>query len=159
MFCPNCGAEYPQKINYCKRCGANMTAPTNTVEVHIPPPRFAGMFWAVAVMSIVGLIACFIAFNEFAHEGLRGDHLLVTFVAGLFFIGCVAGGLIWQLARLVSTFQQTVRQPKAETIPLLQSPPPSLATPPEPLASVSEHTTRSFDSAVYLEAERRKRRE
>ena len=159
MFCPNCGADYPQKINYCKRCGANMASPTNTVEVHVPRPRLTGMFWAIAALSIGGLIACFTAFSEFARAGLRGDQLIIPFVMGLLFIGGIAGGMIWQLARLVSTFQQNVRQPKVETPPLphYETPVPPLAMLQEPPASVSEHTTRSFDPAVYIEEKRRRR--
>lgn len=169
MFCPNCSAEYSQKINYCKRCGANMVSPSNTVEVHLPRIRFAGMFWAIAMMSIVGLIACFTAFSEFASDGLRGDHLIVPFVMGLLFIGGIAGGLIWQLSRLVSTLQQHVRQPKIEKalLPPYQPSVPPLSSsrvspslePQEPVSSVSEHTTRSFDPVVYIEAEKRRSRE
>ncbi len=162
MYCPSCGAEYAQKINYCKRCGATMTSSTNTVEVHVPRPRFTGMFWAIAALSIGGLIACFTAFSEFAQEGLRGDQLLIPFVMGLLFIGGIAGGMIWQLARLVSTFQQNVRQPKVETPPLPQPPQyetPALPLTIEPPASVSEHTTRSFDPAILIEAEKRRSRE
>ncbi len=166
MFCPNCSAEYAQKINYCKRCGANMVAPSNTVEVHLPRIRFAGMFWAIAMMSIVGLIACFTAFSEFASDGLRGDHLLVPFVMGLLFIGGIAGGLIWQLSRLVSTLQQNIQQSKVAPPALSQYPAtaPPLASsllrqPAEPVASISEHTTRSFDAPIYIEAEKRRKRE
>ena len=162
MFCPNCSAEYSQKINYCKRCGSNMAPAANTVEVHLPQPRLTGMFWAIAGMSIVGLIACFTAFSEFARAGLRDENLLVPFVLGLLFIGMIAGGMIWQLARLVSTFQQNVRQPKVETPPLPQPPQDETPAPPlalEPPASVSEHTTRSFDPVVYVEAEKRRGRE
>ena len=159
MFCPNCGAEYPQKINYCKRCGSNMAPAGNTVEVHLPRPRLTGMFWAIAAMSIGGLIACFTAFSEFAREGLRGDDLLIPFMGGLLFIGVIAAGMIWQLARLISAFQQNVRQPKAEPLPQYEMPVLPLALSQEPLSSVSEHTTRSFDPAVLIEAEKRRRRE
>ena len=165
MFCPNCSAEYSQKINYCKRCGAHMTSATNTVEVHVPRIRFAGMFWALGFVGIGGLIACFTAFSEFARAGLRGDHLIIPFVMGLLFLGGIAGGMIWQLSRLVSTFQQNIRQPKIEAAPLpqYQAPAPPLSSSvielQEPMSSVSEHTTRSFDPVILREAEKQKRRE
>lgn len=165
MFCPNCGAEYAQKINYCKRCGMNMTSPANTIEVHVPQIRLAGMFWAIALMGIIGLIACFIAFGEFASDGLRGDQLIIPFVLGLLFIGGIAGGLIWQLSRLVNTLQQNIQQAKVTPSALPQ--PPTVISPlaaprlglQEPVSSVSEHTTRSFDSALYIEAEKSRKRE
>ncbi len=28
MFCPQCGKEYPQNVNFCSQCGSAMIAPT-----------------------------------------------------------------------------------------------------------------------------------
>jgi phage shock protein C len=28
MFCPQCGKEYTQKVNFCSQCGTAMVAPT-----------------------------------------------------------------------------------------------------------------------------------
>lgn len=160
MFCPNCGAEYAQKINYCKRCGATMTTPTNTVEVNVPRPRLTGIFGAVSLFSLIGLIACFTAFTELANRGLRDEHLFIPFIFGLFFVFGISALLIWQLARTVSIFRDAVRHPKSEPLPLPQPQyqPPQLVTPPEPLASITDHTTRSFDP-VYREAEKRRQHE
>lgn len=159
MFCPTCGAEYAQKINYCKRCGANMTAPTNTVEVHVPRPRFAAMFWAVSLFGILGLIACFVAFATFVGMGLRGSDVKFPFMLGMLCVFGIAAMLIRQLAKLINVFQEAVRTPKVETQPLPTYQAPPLTAPPEPVSSISEHTTRSFDSVVYLEAEKRRQRE
>ncbi|MFN7929597.1 MAG: zinc ribbon domain-containing protein [Blastocatellia bacterium] len=114
MFCPNCGAEYAQKINYCKRCGATMTTPTNTVEVNVPRPRLTGLFWAVAIFSLIGLGACFSIYTHLADRGLREEHLFIPFVFGLFFVFGVSALLIWQLARTISVFRDAVRTPKIE---------------------------------------------
>ncbi len=159
MFCPTCGAEYSQKINFCKQCGSNMTQPANNVEVHLPRPRFTGMFFAIAALGIVGLIACFTAFGDFAQRGLHGDELLAPFFLGLLFVFGIAGGLIWQLSRLISTFKQSVKAALTEPTPLLMNQPSRLVTPLKPGTSVTEHTTRSFDPALYLEAEKRRHRE
>lgn len=159
MYCPTCGAEYAQKINYCKRCGSNMTTPTNTVEVNIPRPRLTGMFGAVSLFSLIGLIACFIAYTSFVDRGLRKDELYIPFIFGLIFVSGISGLLIWQLSRIVSLFRETVRAPKIEMQSLPQYQMPPLAVPPEPVSSISDHTTRSFDSVVYKEAEKRRQRE
>lgn len=159
MFCPNCGAEYAQKINYCKRCGATMTASANNVEVHVPRPRLTGMFWAVSLFSIIGLIACFTAFGSFAERGLRDENLLLPFIFGLMFVGGISGLLVWQLSRVVSLFRDAVRSPKVETQPSPSYQSPRLATPQEPVSSISDHTTRSFDPAIYREAEKRRQQE
>ena len=97
-----------------------MATPTNSVEVHVPRPRFAAMFWAISLMALVGLITCFTAFDSFADEGLRGDHLIVPFVMGLLFIGAIAGLLIWQLSRIVSVFRDAVQVLSARERSLLR---------------------------------------
>ena len=157
MFCSSCGAEYAQKINYCKRCGTNITTPTNTVEVHVPKPRLTAMFIAIAGLGLIGLIACFTALSEFAHMGMRGPDLIVPFVLGLFFIFAIAGGLMWQLSRMVSTFQKNLHNATLDKIVTPQQQPIVTSTYQEPVPSITDHTTRSFDSSVYLEAEKRKR--
>ena len=158
MYCPTCGAEYAQKLNYCKRCGSNMTTPTNTVEVNIPRPRLTGMFGAVSLFSLIGLIACFVAYTSFVDRGLRKDELYIPFLVGLMFVSGISGLLVWQLSRIVSLFRDAVRTPKIEAQPLPQSLPqyqtPPLAIPSEPISSISEHTTHSFDPAVYPEKRR-----
>ena len=163
MFCPNCGADYAQKTNYCKRCGATMTAANNSVEVHVPRPRLTGMFWAVSLFSLIGLIACFVAYTSFVDRGLRKDELFIPFLVGLMFVAGISGLLVWQLSRIVSLFRDAIRTPKIEAQPLPQSLPqyqtPPLAIPSEPISSISEHTTRSFDPAVYREAEKRRQHE
>ena len=147
MFCPSCGIEYSQKLNYCKRCGASLGAPTGPVEVNFPRPRIAGTVWAIALFGLVGLIADFTAYAAMADHGLHQEELLVPFVFGLFFIFGVSGLLIWQLARLISTYQQAVRQVKIEPPTLIQV--PQLTAPPFQVPSVTEHTTRSFDPTLY----------
>lgn len=157
MFCSTCGAEYAQKINYCKRCGSNITTPTSTVEVHVPRPRLTAMFIAIASMGLIGLIVCFTALSEFAHMGMRGPDLIVPFILGLFFIFAIAGGLTWQLARMVSAFQKSLRNTTIDKIASPQPQPIAMPAHQEPIPSITDHTTRSFDSSVYLEAEKRKR--
>ena len=136
-----------------------MTQPANNVEVHLPRPRFTGMFFAIAALGIVGLIACFTAFGDFAHRGLHGDELLIPFFLGLLFVFGIAGGLIWQLSRLISTFKQSVKAALTEPTPLPMNQPPRLVAPLKPGTSVTEHTTRSFDPALYREAEKRRQHE
>ncbi len=32
MFCPNCGKEYQEKINFCSQCGTAMFSPARRVK-------------------------------------------------------------------------------------------------------------------------------
>lgn len=151
MFCPSCGAEIKQKTNFCKRCGANMNPAANTVEVHLPSAGVSGMVWAIAGFSLIGLIASLIMLGSLGGpwSGYSKEMIIFAFVACLAFIFSIAGLLTWQLARLINTYRDSVRQ----TINKAQfevSPPPPQPQPvyipaaQSPAPSVVEHTTRQM---------------
>ena len=152
MFCPSCGFEYTQKINYCKRCGESLSV-TNVADA----PKtgrgiLAVMFCAVAAFSAVGMLMAFVMYNKLANRGLRGDELILPFMMGMMFTGAIAGLLIWQLARLVTAYQKGERNVVVEKHYIRESPPAQLGAPADPLQkaveppSVVEHTTRQFAS-------------
>src|SRR5262245_60918335 len=109
MFCPSCGFEYTQKTNYCKRCGGNLSVTSEADAPKMPRPRMVGMFWAITMFCVVGLVAVFNAYDHLVGRGLRGDELIAPFMMGLVFIGAVAGLLIWQLSRLITAYQKAGR--------------------------------------------------
>jgi len=152
MFCPSCGFEYTQKINYCKRCGESLSV-TNVADA----PKtgrgiLAVMFCAVAAFSAVGMFMAFVMYNMLAHRGLRGDELILPFMMGMMFTGAIAGLLIWQLARLVTAYQKGERNVVVEKHYIRESPPAQFGAPADPHQqaveppSVVEHTTRQFAS-------------
>ncbi|HZS06439.1 MAG TPA: zinc ribbon domain-containing protein [Blastocatellia bacterium] len=160
MFCPSCGAEYPQKTNFCKRCGANMNPTANSIEVHMPRPRVAGMVWAIALFSTAGLIASMVFLNELIPRNeLSEGPKIFAFVASLMFVLGISGMLVWQLARMIGTWQHAVQQSAqkaqnelaAQSQPALPQPqyqPAPVAANKETVPSVTEHTTRSFNPAM-----------
>ena len=160
MFCPSCGAESAQKTNFCKRCGANMNPAANTVEVHLPRAGVSGMVWAIAGFSLIGLIASLIMLGGLAGpwSGYSKEMVIFAFVACLMFVFSVAGLLTWQLARLINTYRDTVRQTinkaQFEVSPPPQPQPVYIPSAQSPASSVVEHTTRQMTDA-YIEPQAR----
>jgi hypothetical protein len=160
MFCPQCGATSPQKTNFCKKCGASMNPAANTVEVHLPRAGVSGMVWAVAAFSMVGLIASLTMLGSLSGPGggLSDGAVVFAFIGCLMFILSVAGLLTWQLARLINTYRDAVRQTINKAQFEVLPPPPQLQ--PQPVyipaaqaadrPSVVEHTTRQM-AGVYGE--------
>ena len=152
MFCPSCGFEYTQKINYCKRCGESLSV-TNVADA---PKTGRGiltlMFCAVAAFSAVGMLMTFAMYHTLASRGLRGDELILPFMMGMMFTGAIAGLLVWQLSRLVTAHQKGERNVVVEKHYIRESPPAQLGAPADQLQqaveppSVVEHTTRQFAS-------------
>src|SRR5437879_4682836 len=52
MYCPNCGAESTFGLNYCKRCGGNLSEATPPAA---PPPKntVAAVVLALATVALV----------------------------------------------------------------------------------------------------------
>jgi hypothetical protein len=150
MYCPSCGFEYTQKTNYCKRCGETLSVASVVDPPKIERPSVGIMFCAVAIFGIVGMIVAFAMLSELAGRGLRGDELIVPFVMSLVFIGGIAGLLIWQLARMITAYQQTGRNVIVEKHYIREAPPAQIGAPNDPIhqsvepASVVEHTTRQI---------------
>ncbi len=154
MFCPTCGFEYTQKTNYCKRCGGSLSqgqsATCDAGEPKMPRTKIAGMFWAIAMFSVVALITIFKFYAKLFSLGLRGDELIIPFVMGLLFTATIAGLLIWMLARMIGVHQKTGRNVIVEKHFIREVPPAQLGAPTDPIeqsvepSSVVEHTTRQF---------------
>src|SRR5919202_1810219 len=77
MYCPHCGAESTQGLNYCNRCGGNLYPPaTVNPQSSIAPHESrlhvsTGAAWAAGVTMFlvvcVGLAAVFGTISDLAH--------------------------------------------------------------------------------------------
>ena len=143
MFCPLCGVETTNKTNYCKSCGTNLSQSESVVQVNISRPPIAAMTWAIAAFALLGFIAVV------AIEGRGNDFLTKCFM----FLSLVVGLLSWQLGRLISTYQDTIKRSiESEKIvthipsqPVQPQRQQSYVPPAqEPVPGVTENTTRAL---------------
>jgi hypothetical protein len=152
MFCPACGVEYSQKLNYCKNCGVELGPPAPVEVGRVARPKFGWMFLAIALLAIAGTGLNFIAYYNLAAMGLHGGSLMVPFMLGLGTISLVALLLVRQLSRLISYYREAslasrYQQPAIQPAATLPS---RLGAPKDVASSVVEHTTRQF-APVYRE--------
>src|SRR5215475_9553760 len=76
MFCPSCGFEYTQKTNYCKRCGESLSVPASADAPKTQRSKIAGMFWAVAVFCLLGLVTVLNTYDHLVGRGAHDNELL-----------------------------------------------------------------------------------
>src|SRR5262245_5442906 len=150
MYCSNCGFESPQATKYCKRCGENLNVSTIVDPPKSPRLNVAIIFIAIVVFGILGMITLFEMYESLWNRGARGDELIVPFVAGLVFMGGIAGLLVWQLSRVISANRRTGQNVVVERHFIREVPQSQLGVPTDQIAhpseypSVVEHTTRQF---------------
>ncbi len=147
MYCPSCGVEYSQKLNYCKQCGARLKVPARAGKGREPHLKFTGMFWAIAVFGTISLTLLLGALISLVALGVRGDELLVGFFFGALIVLGIAGMMIRQLSRLITAYQETNRSAVSATASLPEKQPAQIAAAPDLASSVVEDTTRQFDTS------------
>ena len=162
MYCQTCAAEIQHGLNYCNRCGAvvntSLTARPETPAALVDlesPVRTLGA--AVTLTTLIGITIIFIALDSMSGRALPPELLAMMAAAGFFLILVIDVMLIRILSRLVQLPVAPAPQPQFKRTETreLHAPPaqtfmPASSTDPLPVASVTDHTTRTFHP-VYKE--------
>lgn len=151
MYCPVCGAESTQGLNYCKRCGAGLSASTPPFEQKVPPAKLSGLLFPVALVCIGGFIALFTTVYNLGERSTFDTRALVAIMAfGGATVVSVVGLMVWLIMRL-SGYQPGPTHGNVERPLQRDFTPQQLPSPPISMPSVTENTTRNFDPARYRE--------
>jgi hypothetical protein len=161
MYCQTCAAEIQPGLNYCNRCGAvvnaSLTTRPETALVDLKSPvRTLGA--AVTLTTLIGITIIFMALDGMSGRALPPELLGMMGAAGFFLILVIDVMLIRILSRIVQlpvaapALQAQPRRPETRELhtPPAQTYMPASATDPLPVASVTDHTTRTFHP-VYKE--------
>jgi hypothetical protein len=150
MYCSFCSAEITPGLKYCKRCGANLSSNADAPSQKKFPLALTLAFLALmGFVLTIGMIAPFAIASETMSRGINVDSLMpILVLIPLIAFGAV-GLLVWLLLRLIKVYQQSgsstqLIEPRRD--PSVDYTPARIAAPPEKIVSVTEHTTRNFDS-------------
>jgi hypothetical protein len=144
MYCAACGSEVSDKLNYCKNCGAKIVKEAEETPKSIMDHLLTSLgFITLGGFGIlVGLVSVLLK-NGFDNQGIMviaGLYLAVLF--GICYM------LLSQLPRLIEAkFHHKQEAPESYESPqLFARTTAQLAEHREPVASVTDHTTRTFDN-------------
>jgi Na+-transporting methylmalonyl-CoA/oxaloacetate decarboxylase gamma subunit len=113
----------------------------------------------VAFITLIGFGALVGGVSELARKGFEHDQGMILLFFGMFIILVVDVLLLWQLSRIINASLQTgTNAPTAKQVREIAEPAPDtqrkLNAPTfEPVSSVTENTTRTFEPA-YRETSR-----
>jgi hypothetical protein len=149
MYCPDCGAESFERRNYCKQCGGSMSGSQNTADV-APPFKPNALAWVVGLCTILiglgGLAAVFTAAYALAQRQEMDEGVpIVLMVFGSVSVVVVVGLLVHLTLNLAGMSRGQSGRPNV--IPRRDTTPVQLPAPSPVVASVTEHTTRTFEPA------------
>ena len=153
MYCSSCGIEVTQELNYCNRCGANLTPAVNLVpQMPQPPAKLTGPTVAFGLTVVLSIAAIFAGADNLALRGVHPTALVWIIIVSLATVFGIAALFIQLWARLLlarSSVETTherpaqLRRPQANA----QLPAPQTGPMQVPISSVTDHTTRTFEPA------------
>lgn len=154
MYCASCGLEVTKELSYCNRCGANLK-PLVAAQAGVAPPKLVGAAWAISIavtlVTLLGFGMVFGVVMTLIERGISlspGGMALVFFA--LLFILTIAVLLIRQLSRVLSIAQPPIETAQAPRPRIVEAVVPELGAARPPIASVTDHTTRTLEP-VYKE--------
>jgi len=151
MYCSSCGGAVARGLGYCNHCGSNLNTPKSGVGK--PAELFPdSLIWAIVTVFIVGLGGT-IGLMAVMKDVFGSSNLGLIIAFSLLILGmmlAVEGVLIWLLFHRKSNAKDLsdIARMKEQTTKELETAPARAL--PEPLPSVTEHTTRAFDP-IYKE--------
>lgn len=157
MFCSNCGNELRQGLKYCNRCGVITTAELEKSSVSSKKSNAAqGLSNAVGAIGVFGIIALAILIGRILRrDEITPPHaiLVIIFAVFLFAVICV---IVRQISKMTNKSNiQNANEAEAFARPSFRQAGNTHQLEPfrEPIGSVTEHTTRTFDEVLLKKSE------
>ena len=151
MYCSTCGVAAAQGLSYCNYCGAKLGGATGADVGRPSEIKPELLVSAMVGLFILGLVAIAVLIGVLkAAAGFDLPFLLIASMLSFLLLFVVEGVLIGLLlkGRKAARRADDAERPQEQTTRELGDAPARVL--PEPVPSVTEHTTRTFDP-VYSE--------
>jgi hypothetical protein len=152
MYCSTCGVSVVQGLSYCNHCGAKLTAENTTKTSEV---KTESLVWAMVAVLVFGFVAIVFLMMAMKMVGLNVGQILAFTILSFLIMLLVEGVFTWQLllrkrgaeiGNIALAKDQTTKELDAAQARLL----------PEPMPSVTEHTTRTFEP-IFVERNKESR--
>ena len=150
MYCSACGVVVAQGLSYCNYCGAKLGGEKGDSLIKSSEVKPASLVWGMVAVLVFGFVAIVFLMMAMKMVGLNVGQILAFTILSFLIMLLVEGVFIWQLLRrkrgLEEAGDAVLLKGKA-TKELEAAQAGALI---EPVPSVTEHTTRSFEP-IYSE--------
>ena len=150
MYCPSCGTVSTPGLSYCNRCGTNLSVSKDQAVVKpsesLVNSLMDSTFW-VTVFGLAVIVGGAVAMKALE---LREVFIIAYMILStLAFLG-IYGMHVWQFIRLTRSAQKSSGITEVKGPDTKELAPAQARMLSEPMASVTEHTTRTFEP-IYSE--------
>ena len=140
MYCSACGVSVVQGLSYCNHCGAKVSGDKAAKSSEV---KTESLVWAMVAVLVFGFVAIVFLMMAMKMVGLNVGQILGFTILSFLIMLLVEGVFTWQLllrqrgatGDAVLSNAQTTKELEAAQARVL----------PEPMPSVTEHTTRTFE--------------
>ena len=150
MYCSSCGVVVAQGLSYCNYCGAKLSGVKGDSIIKSPEVKPESLVWGMVAVLVFGFTAIVFLMMAMKMVGLNVGQILAFTILSFLIMLLVEGVFIWELLRSkrggeksgdpVLLKGQSTNDFDAAHARVL----------PEPMPSVTEHTTRAFEP-IYSE--------
>jgi|ERR1051325_83359 ABC-type nickel/cobalt efflux system permease component RcnA len=150
MYCSACGAGVAQGLSFCSQCGAKARAVESDRIAKSSEMKPESLVWAMVAVLVFGFVAIVFLMMAMKMVGLREGPILSFTIMSFLIMLWLEAVFMWQLLRRKRSIENTAegavsREQQTKELDAAQA-----RALPEPLPSVTEHTTRSFEP-IYNE--------
>jgi hypothetical protein len=150
MYCSSCGVSVAQGLSYCNYCGAKLTGEKGDNAIKSSEVKPESLVWSMVVVLVFGFVAIVFLMMAMKMVGLNVGQILAFTILSFLMMLLVEGVFIWQLLRRKRGAEETgdtalAKQHATKELDVAQA-----RVLPEPMPSVTEHTTRAFEP-IYPE--------
>jgi hypothetical protein len=150
MYCSSCGVAVAQGLSYCSYCGAKLNREKVDNATKSSEVKPESLVWGMVAVLVFGFGAIVFLMMAMKMVGLQVGQILALTILSFLIMLLVEGVFIWQLLRRKRVTEETgdTVLPKEQSTKELDATQPRVL--PEPVPSVTEHTTRAFEP-IYNE--------
>jgi len=150
MYCSACGVAMTRGLTYCNHCGAKSTGQRGDNAAKSSEVRPEALVWNMVAVLVFGFVATIFLMMAMKMVGFNEGQILAFTVLSFLMMLVLEGVFICQLLsrrRRTEGTAGTVSSNEKSTKELYEAQGRVL---PEPVPSVTEHTTRAFEP-IYSE--------
>jgi hypothetical protein len=146
MYCSACGVSVVQGLSYCNHCGAKLGGEKVAKSSEVKPES---LVWAMVAVLVFGFVAIVFLMMAMKMVGLEVGQILAFTILSFLIMLLVEGVFTWQLLiRKRGAATGDTALSNAQTTKELDAAQARVL--PEPMPSVTEHTTRTFEP-IFIE--------